>query len=128
MDELARAASLVIKPMPNSGTASRLGMQKLFNIPTWLAAGGGAAAGSPLGPVGAIAGAAAPFVASRLALSRPGQAYLGNQLLPQNTRDIVAQTLAQQAIAQPGGIERNKAARADYERKRRDDLRKSGLE
>jgi hypothetical protein len=120
MDELARAAALVIKPLPNSMTAARLGMQKLFDIPKWLAAGGiGAAGGSTLGPLGAAAGAVAPFIASRLALSRPGQAYLGNQLMPQNMRDIIAQTMAQQAISQPGGIERNQTERAAYERKRK---------
>jgi hypothetical protein len=128
LDPLAKAASMVIKPMPQSGTAARLGMQKLFNIPAWLAAGGGAGAGTLVGgPVGALVGAVAPFAASRLALSRPGQAYLGNQLMPQNTRDIIAQTLVQQAISQPSGIARNQAERTTYEQKRRDDLRKMGL-
>src|SRR4029077_12958080 len=63
-DELAKAASTVMKPLPNSGTASRLGMQQLFNmVPNAIAgSAGGAAAGSMFGPVGAIAGAAAPFV------------------------------------------------------------------
>jgi len=126
MDELARAAALVIKPPPNSGTAARLGMQKLFNIPAWLAAGGGAAAGSPLGPIGAAVGAAAPFVASRLALSRPGQAYLGNQLMPQNVRDIIAQEMVQQGMSQPEGIARNQTERDAYEKKRRDDRRRRG--
>jgi hypothetical protein len=126
MDELARAAARVIKPPPNSGTAARLGMQKLFNIPAWLAAGGGAAAGSPLGPIGAAVGAAAPFVASRLALSRPGQTYLGNQTMPQNVRDIIAQEMVQQGMSQPEGIARNQAERDAYEKKRRDDRRRRG--
>jgi hypothetical protein len=126
MDELARAAALVIKPPPNSGTAARLGMQKLFNIPAWLAAGGGAAAGSPLGPIGAAVGAAAPFAASRLALSRGGQAYLGNQIMPQNVRDIIAQEMVQQGMSQPEGIARNQAERDAYEKKRRDDRRRRG--
>jgi hypothetical protein len=129
LDELSKAGAMLMKPMPQSGTAARLGMQKLFNIPAWLAAGGGAGAGGLVGgPIGAAAGAAAPFVASRLALSRPGQAYLGNQAMPQNARDAVAQALLQQAISQPGGIARNQAARTDYEQKRRDDLRKMGLQ
>jgi hypothetical protein len=128
LDPLSKAASLVMKPLPNSGTAARSGWQHLFNIPMLAAAGGGAAAGSPLGPLGIAAGAAAPFAASRLALTRPGQAYLGNQLMPQNMRDIITQTLAQQAISQPSQIARNQAAQAAYEQKRKDDLRKMGLQ
>jgi hypothetical protein len=34
-------------------------------------------------------------------------------------RDIIAQTLAQQAISQPGGIKRNQANRDEYDRLRR---------
>jgi hypothetical protein len=129
MDELARAASLVIKPPPNSGTAARLGMQKLFNIPALLSGGGGAGIGAALGgPLGAAAGAVAPFVVNRLALSRPGQAYLGNQALPQNARDVLAQALAQQAAAQPSVMARSEAETSDYERKRREKLRELGLE
>jgi len=98
LDALARAAKTVLRPLPNSQTAARTGMQKLFNVPSALAAGGiaGASAFNPV--VGAAA--ASPFIAARLALSRPGQAYLGNQALPQNARDILAQTIMQQAVSQ----------------------------
>jgi hypothetical protein len=128
MDELARAAALVIKPPPNSGTAARLGMQKLFNIPSWLAAGAttGTAGFGAAGPIGAALGAAAPFVASRLALSRPGQAYLGNQLMAQNVRDILAQGLMQRAISQPRGVPHNQAERDDDEKRRIADRRNPG--
>jgi hypothetical protein len=130
LDELAQAANLVMKPLANSNTAARLGMQKLFDIPKWLALSGtGAGAGMlGLGPIGAIAGAVAPLAASRLALSRAGQAYLGNTLMPQNARDAVTQALMQQAISQPSGIASNQASRAAYEQKRKDDLRKMGFE
>ena len=109
MDELAKAAATVMKPLPNSGTAARTGMQQLFNmLPNALAgSAGGAAAGSMFGPVGAIGGAALPFIMPKLITSRLGQAYLGNQAMPQNVRDIIAQTVAQQAISQPEGIARN---------------------
>jgi hypothetical protein len=129
MDELTRAAQLVIKPPPNSGTAARLGMQKLFNIPAALSGGSGAGVGFALGgPLGAAAGAAAPFVANRLALSRPGQAYLGNQALPQNARNVLAQAMLQQGVSQPGVVARNTAERDEYEKKRRDQMRQLGLE
>jgi hypothetical protein len=64
---------------------------------------------------------------SRLALSRPGQAYLGNQLMPQNARDVIAQTLAQQAISQPEGVDRNQRERAAYEQKLATERRRAGL-
>ena len=119
LDELAAAAGTVMKPLPNSGTAARTGAQNAF-----MGGGGGligttigATIGGPVGAaVGAGIGAAAPFVPSYLATSRLGQAYLGNRALPQSARDIIAQTLAQQAISQPEGIERNRKARDAYRR------------
>jgi hypothetical protein len=132
LDPLAQAATNVIKPMPQSGTAARMGMQKLFDIPKWLAVSGaggaGAGAGFLLGgPLGAMAGAAAPFIASRLALSRPGQAYLANQLMPNNVRGSIAQALMQQAISQPSGVAQNRAAQSVNEQQRKQDLRNAGL-
>lgn len=119
LDELSRAASIVLKDLPQSGTAPRTAMQSLFNIPALLSAGGGGLLGSTLGPVGTAAGIAAPFAAARAVVSRPGQAYLGNQALSQRVRDVIAQTLAQQAISQPSGIERNKREREEYEKRRK---------
>jgi hypothetical protein len=117
LDRLSKAASMVLRPPPNSGTAARLGWQQLFGLPGVLAGGGGLL-GSAFGPVGTAIGAATPFAAARAALSRPGQAYLGNQALPQNARDVIAQTMTQQAISQPSVTERNDSARAEYERNR----------
>ena len=113
--------------MPNSGTAARTGMQHLFNIPQLLTSGGTAAAGSLLGPLGAAAGAAAPFVLPRMALSKVGQAYLGNQLMPQNARDIVAQTITQQALSHPSSVARNRSEADAYEQKRKYELSRIGL-
>ena len=123
LDELSQAAATVMKSLPQSGTGPRTQMQTLFNLPNMLAGGGGVLGSVMGGPLGALAGAALPLTAARAVVSRPGQAYLGNQALPQNTRDIIAQTLAQQAISQPGVIERNKREREEYERKRKNPLR-----
>jgi hypothetical protein len=99
LDELARAGGLVLKDLPQTGTTARAGWQQLFNLPNALSAGGGYL-GSHFGPLGTAAGVAAPFAVARAVVSKPGQAYLGNQVLPQRTRDIIAQTLAEQAISE----------------------------
>jgi len=59
------------------------------------------------------------LAASRFVVSKGGQKYLGNQLLPQRGRDVVAQTLAQKAVSQPSIIERNERERRAYEEKRK---------
>jgi hypothetical protein len=115
LDELANAASVVMKPLPNSGTAARLAKQS----------GGGGAIGATIGTIvggpvgtaiGAGIGAGVPLIAPGLATSRLGQAYLGNRALPQNARDILAQALLQQGISQPSGIERNEKEREKLRR------------
>jgi hypothetical protein len=126
LDELAKAASTVIKPLPQSGTSVRTGYQQLFGLPGMLSAGGGAM-GSMFGPVGALAGFAAPHLVSRAVLSGPGQRYLANQAVPQTTRNLMAQTIAQQAAAQPSTAERSDAEREAYARKREQNLREIGL-
>jgi hypothetical protein len=103
-----------MKPLPNSGTAARTGAQQMF-----MGGGGGVIGGLVGGLPGAAIGAAAPFVPPFLATTRLGQAYLGNRVMPQNARDILAQTLTEQAISQPSGTKRNKAARDAYEKRRR---------
>lgn len=73
--DLARSGEAILKPLPNSGTAPRQYMQHLMSIV------GGAAGGATGGLPGAMAGIAAPAVAGRVLMSRPVQAYLGNQVL-----------------------------------------------
>lgn len=73
--DLARAGEGVMKPLPNSGTAPRQYMQHMMSII------GGAAGGATGGLPGAMAGVAAPAAAGRVLMSRPVQAYLGNQVL-----------------------------------------------
>jgi hypothetical protein len=84
--ELARAGNALMTPLPNSGTAQRL------NIAQLLGAGAGGAAG---GFAGAAAGAAAPGIAGRVIMSSPVQAWLGNQILKEQTPGIerIAQAL-----------------------------------
>lgn len=73
LSELARAGVSVMSPLPQSGTAPRAMAQNMLNL--GLGAGGAAVFGWP-----GIALAAAPQVTSRALMSRPVQAYLGNQL------------------------------------------------
>jgi hypothetical protein len=116
LDELANAASVVMKPLPNSGTAARLAAQS--GGTGTIGAGVGAIVGGPIGAaIGAGIGAVGPLIAPGLATSRLGQAYLGNRALPQSARDIIAQTLMQQAISQPSGYARNQANREAYRKK-----------
>lgn len=76
LDRLANAANTIIKPLKSSGTAERS---------AWL---------NPaqfLNPLNYVAlGVASPW----------GQRYLSNRVAPMNSRDLMAQTLAQQAISQ----------------------------
>lgn len=69
-NELARAGKSILQPLPQSGTTPRA-----------IAAGIMPAIMSPAGLVPAAAGIAAPAIAGRAMMSRPGQAYLRNQLL-----------------------------------------------
>ena len=82
---LARAGSEVLAALPNSGTAQRL---RAHSIPALIAASIGGTAGSAAGPLGTAGGIAAGVVAPRLMgeamLSRPGRAYLGNQIMPRD--------------------------------------------
>lgn len=129
LDQLTKAATTVMKQPPNSGTAARLGWQTLFNLPSAVSSGTGGLAGMVLGgPVGGLVGAMAPHVLSRMAISRPAQAYLGNQALPQNARDVIAQALTQQATTQPSVIAQNQADRAAYERQREAERIAAGLQ
>jgi hypothetical protein len=82
--ELADAGVSTMTPLPDSGTAGRLGAK----LPMPLGAAAGASLGSAFGVPGAIGGAlvgaALPPVLGRGMLSGPGRAYLGNQLMVPN--------------------------------------------
>lgn len=98
LDTLARAGNAVMSPLPNSGTAGRIRAQ---NLGSGILAGGGALAG---GLPGLAAGLVAPQVAGALLMSRPGQAYLTNQLAPRmNVADPRMQAVIAALLANGGG-------------------------
>jgi hypothetical protein len=86
--DLARAGSMLLSPLPDSGTAGRLKAQNLAAFGPMVGGaviGGGAGAyqsGDMTGALaGAALGAAAPRVAGRALMSRPVQSYLSNQAM-----------------------------------------------
>jgi hypothetical protein len=99
LSELARSGEAIMRPLPDSGTSSRISAR---NLGASILSALGAGAGSTVGPAGAIAGALAgatvPAVAGRAMLSGPGRAYLGNQLLadvsPRGRDALIAALLA----------------------------------
>lgn len=85
--DLARAGEAVLKPLPDSGTASRTWARNLGAMsPAVIGAGGGGYYGAQEGGLegaiaGALAGMIAPKAVGRLMMSETGQRYLANQLL-----------------------------------------------
>jgi hypothetical protein len=78
--DLARAGETALKPLPQSGTAPRLTASAVPAVIGSLLGSmidGGAGIGLT---AGGTAGLAVPGVAGRMLMSRPVQAYLGNQL------------------------------------------------
>lgn len=73
LDELARAGSSVMTPLPQSGTGPRVMAQSNMHLLS------GAAGYGVAGPYGIMA-AAGPAIAARTLMSGPMQGYLGNQL------------------------------------------------
>lgn len=107
--DLARSGSMLLSPLPDSGTAGRLKAQNLAAIGPMLfgaMAGGGAGAYQSGDMTGALAGAAAGAMAPRLAgralMSRPVQSYLSNQVAPQAVNPISEAVLA--ALLRGGAI------------------------
>lgn len=89
--DLARAGEALLKPLPQSGTSPRHNVTHMLQTVGAIVGGGAGAAGGPSGAMaGALAGLAAPAVAGRALLSRPVQAYLGNQLLAARPRGAQA--------------------------------------
>lgn len=130
MDEVARAAQNVLKPLPNSMTAARTGWQSLFNAAPWLlTAAGGVAGGAASGinPLWVLGGAAIPHAVGRAIVSGPVQRYLGNTALPQSSRDVISQAMLQQAATQPSSIVQNASTAAAYNAQRDQHLRDLGL-
>lgn len=110
--DLARAGSMLLSPLPDSGTAGRLSARNLLpnssTIGAILGGGAGTATGNPTAAIaGALAGAAAPRVAGAVLMSRPVQAYLTNQAASQMTpemRAIINALLTSQGSAAAGRL------------------------
>lgn len=97
LSELAHAGEAVLRPLPNSGTPARTAATNL-----WGSVAGGMAGGGATGTAeGAIAGMFLPAVAGRTMLSRPMQAYLGNQIAPMAPQDVARALMVQQLLARP---------------------------
>lgn len=103
---LARAGEAIMKPLPNSGTAPRQGVQNA--MAALGAAGGSLYAGAPGAAIGAIGAAALPAVASRMLMSRPFQNYMANQraasVIAERPRAALNAMLAPQIAAEHGGL------------------------
>lgn len=103
--DLARAGEAIMKPLPQSGTAPRTAAR---NLGVGLSGAIGAGAGATVGPAtaiaGALAGSVAPYAIGRAMLSKPGRAYLGNQLVsPSKVLDpryaaVIESLLGQRAL------------------------------
>lgn len=106
-DVLARSGEALLKPLPDSGTATRLNARALGNLLGAGGAGTGAiAAGAPGAIIGALLGGAAPMVAGRAMMMRPVQAWLANTLTnPASLRDpgyaAVIEALLSQRLSAP---------------------------
>jgi hypothetical protein len=98
--DIARAGEAVLRPLPQSGTAPRQNMQHVLQLLGTIVGGGAGAAGGPAGAItGAAAGLAAPALAGRVLMSRPVQAYLGNQALRPGAPDTTPRALVRALLA-----------------------------
>jgi hypothetical protein len=84
LGELARAGEAVLRPIPNSGTAER---SHAISLASGIATGIPTAimTGDPRTALVGLGAALGPGVAGRALMSRPVQAYLGNQVLQPTT-------------------------------------------
>lgn len=96
---LARAGEMVMKPLPQSGTAPRI------NAMNVLHGMGGVVGYGAGGPLAAIGGMAAPAIGSRLLMSGPMQRYLANQALPAGNAAVQTPWHLRGLLAFPGAEE-----------------------
>lgn len=107
LDELARAGEALLKPLPDSGTSTRLIARTLGGLVGAGGAGAGAMTAGPYGAViGALLGMAAPAAAGKALMLRPVQTWLSNTLTnPASIRDpryaAVIEALLSQQLAAP---------------------------
>jgi hypothetical protein len=82
--DLGKAGRAGMEAMPESGTGVRTAIRGATALAGGALAGGGAI--TPEAMAGVAAGIAAPPLMGRALMSRPAQAYLGNQLVPRAQR------------------------------------------
>ena len=92
--ELGRAGEVVLKPLPSSGTAERAAAMAMYTGPVALAGA------QQFGLKGLAAGLVPPALGAAV-LSKPGQAYLGNQLMPMTRGEMARRLIAQQLLDRP---------------------------
>ena len=140
-DQVAAAAQFLLKPLPNSGTATRTGLQQMYSLPekalsstSASSTAGAGVMGSLLGgglglggPAGALIGATVPHIIAPLAVSRAGQAWLRNEIIPQTYTNIARHNVAQAALEQPFVQARNAQDQADIDQRTQAELRRMGL-
>lgn len=97
--QLARAGEMVMKALPQSGTAPRI------NAMNVLHGMGGVVGYGAGGPLAAIGGMAAPAIGSRVLMSNPVQRYLANQSLQAGNMAVQSPWSARGLLALPGAME-----------------------
>jgi hypothetical protein len=109
--DLARSGSMLLSPLPDSGTAGRLRAQNLAAFGPMVGGavvGGGAGAyqtGDYTGAlIGAGIGAAAPRLAGRALMSQPVQRYLSNQAMTQPMSPMLQGLLGGVAAQEAGRL------------------------
>ncbi|GGE36382.1 hypothetical protein GCM10007276_12330 [Agaricicola taiwanensis] len=102
-NELARAGTVVMKPLADSGTSVRTRAQNLGTTLASVAGAGvgGHIAGGPGYVAGALAGAAIPWAVGRGALSNLGRQYLGNQVLQNQAAPLSLEDLTRNLVTLP---------------------------
>lgn len=103
--DLARSGEALLKPLPQSGTAPRQNMQHALSMLGSIFGGAAGSAGGPAGAAaGAVAGLATPAAAGRVLMSRPVQAYLGNQAVLPGAPDSLPRALSRALLAGQGAV------------------------
>lgn len=95
--DLANAAVRTMTPLPQSGTAPRLAARAITNLPGMIGAVAGTPGGLPGMIAGGLAGAAVPALTGRALLSRPGMAFLSNQVATGTGTGIVEEAVRRSA-------------------------------
>lgn len=99
MGQLARAGQEILAPLPQSGTGPRMAILEQLGLAGMLGLGGEHAGGVGAAALAALTG---PPALGRAMFSRPGQTYLGNQVVPKVpfNEDLAKQAIMARALAQ----------------------------